>query len=112
MRTGGTKPSQRRWRIVVALCRQDHCRRERRVIAATLNFRDHRSAGLGRTVLAASFALVTLAGNDAVGEAFTVWAYRHSVMVLGSLVLLVYFALLVLDELRQEQSAAGLATSV
>jgi hypothetical protein len=39
-------------------------------------------------VLLVSFALVTLAGNDAVGEAFTVWAYRHSAMVLGTLVLL------------------------
>jgi hypothetical protein len=44
-----------------------------------------------------SFALVTLAGNDAVGEAFTVWAYRHSAMVLGTLVLLIYFAALVLQ---------------
>jgi hypothetical protein len=44
-----------------------------------------------------SFALVMLAGNDAVGEAFTVWAYRHSAMALGTLVLLIYFAALVLQ---------------
>jgi glycosyl transferase family 87 len=68
------------------------------------NFRDQRTARLGRTVLLVSFALVTLAGNDAVGQAFTVWAYRHSVMVLGTLALLIYFAALMLDELRQEQS--------
>jgi hypothetical protein len=57
----------------------------------------------GRAVLLLSFALVTLAGNDAVGEAFTVWAYRHSAMVLGTLVLLIYFAVSVIDQLRQEQ---------
>jgi Glycosyltransferase family 87 len=67
------------------------------------NWRDQRTGRLGRAVLVVSFALVTLAGNDAVGEAFTVWAYRHSAMVLGTLVLLVYFAVLVIDQLRQEQ---------
>jgi Glycosyltransferase family 87 len=68
-----------------------------------LNGRDRRNGTLGRAVLAISFILVTLAGNDAVGEAFTVWAYRHSAMVLGTLVLLVYFAALV--KLRAEQFA-------
>jgi hypothetical protein len=72
-----------------------------------LNLRDARSAALGRTVLAVSFALVTLAGNDAVGEAFTVWAYRHSAMVLGTLVLLIYFAALVLQ--RQVSLIGNLA---
>ena len=67
------------------------------------NWRDQRTGRLGRAVLLVSFALVTLAGNDAVGEAFTVWAYRHSAMVLGTLVLLIYFAVLVIDQLRQEQ---------
>ena len=47
-----------------------------------------------------------LAGNDAVGQAFTVWAYRHSAMVLGTLVLLIYFAALVIEQLRQEQFGA------
>ena len=54
-------------------------------------------------MLLISFALVTLAGNDAVGQAFTVWAYRHSAMVLGTLVLLIYFAVLVIEQLRGEQ---------
>ena len=58
-------------------------------------------------MLLVSFALVTLAGNDAVGQAFTIWAYRHSVMVLGTLVLLIYFAALMIDELRQEQEFAA-----
>ena len=62
-----------------------------------LNLRDARTAALGRVVLTVSFALVTLAGNDAVGEAFTVWAYRHSAMVVGAIVLLIYFAALVLQ---------------
>ena len=67
------------------------------------NWRDQRTGRLGRAVLATSFALATLAGNDAVGEAFTVWAYRHSAMVLGTLVLLIYFAALVM--LRQVNSS-------
>jgi hypothetical protein len=64
------------------------------------NWRDQRTGRLGRAVLAIRFALVTLAGNDAVGEAFTVWAYRHSAMVLGTLVLLIYFAALVMQQYR------------
>lgn len=69
------------------------------------NWRDRRTAGVGRAVLLASFALVTLTGNDAVGEAFTIWAYRHSAMVLGTLVLLIYCAALVIERLREEQFA-------
>jgi alpha-1,2-mannosyltransferase len=68
-----------------------------------LNLRDKNTASLGRAVLGVSFVLVTLAGNDAVGQAFTVWAYRHSAMVLGTLVLLVYFAALVIDAVAKEQ---------
>ncbi|HET8920024.1 MAG TPA: glycosyltransferase family 87 protein [Xanthobacteraceae bacterium] len=70
------------------------------------NWRDQRTGRLGRAVLLMSFALVTLAGNDAVGEAFTVWAYRHSAMVLGTLVLLIYFAALVIK--RQVNSSGNL----
>jgi Glycosyltransferase family 87 len=72
-----------------------------------LNLRDRHSPRLGRAVLIVSFALVTLAGNDAVGEAFTVWAYRHSAMVLGTLALLIYFVVLIIKQLRDEQSVAG-----
>jgi hypothetical protein len=68
-----------------------------------LNWRDQRTGRLGRAVLLMSFALVTLAGNDAVGQAFTVWAYRHSAMVLGTLMLLIYFAVLVVEQLRHQQ---------
>ena len=68
-----------------------------------LNWRDQRAGRLGRAVLLLSFTLVTLTGNDAVGRAFTVWAYRHSAMVLGTLVLLIYFAVLVIEQLRREQ---------
>jgi hypothetical protein len=68
--------------------------------------RDQFTGRLGRAVLLISFALVTLVGNDAVGQAFTVWAYRHSAMVLGTLVLLIYFAVLVVKELREEHSTA------
>lgn len=69
------------------------------------NWRDPRSGALGRAVLATSFILVTLTGNDVVGPAVTVWAYRHSAIVLGTLVLLVYFSVLVINELREEQAA-------
>jgi hypothetical protein len=68
------------------------------------NWHDQRTGTLGRAMLLFSFALVTLAGNDGVGQAFTVWAYRHSAMVLGTLVLLIYFAVVVIEQLRQEQS--------
>jgi hypothetical protein len=56
--------------------------------------------------------LVTLAGNDAVRQAFTVWAYRHSAMVLGTLVLLIYFAALVIEQLRQEHSERAMLFSL
>jgi hypothetical protein len=70
------------------------------------NWRDAHSARLGRAVLVVSFALVTLAGNDAVGETFTVWAYRHSAMVLGTLALLIYCAVLVIERQRREHPIA------
>jgi hypothetical protein len=73
-----------------------------------INFRDQRSGALGRAVLAVSFFLVTLAGNDAVGQTVTVWAYRHSAMVLGTLALLVYFTALAMNELREEQAVVRL----
>jgi len=91
----GTKPHWRRWRIAVLLRQTDDL--------LACNWRDQRTGRLGRAVLLVSFALVTLAGNDAVGEAFTVWAYRHSAMVLGTLVLLIYCVTLFIDQLRQEQ---------
>jgi Glycosyltransferase family 87 len=72
----------------------------------TLNFRDSRTRTLGRVILTLSFALVTLSGNDAVGETVTIWAYRHSFMVLGTLVLLVYFAALAIERHRQNYFAA------
>jgi hypothetical protein len=70
-----------------------------------LNLRDEHTANLGRAVLGTSFFLVTLCGNDAVGQAFTVWAYRHSAMVLGALVLLIYFAALTI--MRSAAPSAG-----
>lgn len=72
-----------------------------------MNFRDRRTQWLGRAVLAASFALMTLTGNDVVGQSVTVWAYRHSSMVAGTLLLLIYFAPLVLECRRRESLAAA-----
>jgi hypothetical protein len=74
-----------------------------------LNLRDEHTAGLGRAVLAASFVLVTLTGNDAVGQAVTVWAYRHSVMVFGALVLLIYFAALAIE--RSAPASAAITSA-
>jgi hypothetical protein len=68
-----------------------------------LNMRDQHATNLGRAVLGVSFTLVTLAGNDAVGQNFTIWAYQHSAMVLGTLVLLIYFTALVIDRSHKEQ---------
>jgi alpha-1,2-mannosyltransferase len=72
-----------------------------------LGFRDNRTRNLGRAVLAASFILVTLSGNDLVGQGFTDWAYRHSAMALGTLALLIYFAVLVIGRYRQNNSAVA-----
>jgi hypothetical protein len=72
-----------------------------------LGFRDNRTRNLGRAVLAASFILVTLSGNDLVGQGFTDWAYRHSAMALGTLALLIYFAALVIGRYRQNNSAVA-----
>jgi alpha-1,2-mannosyltransferase len=72
-----------------------------------LNLRDEHTAGLGRAVLAASFVLVTLTGNDAVGQAVTVWAYRHSVF--GALVLLIYFAALAIE--RSAPASAAITSA-
>ncbi|HML07413.1 MAG TPA: glycosyltransferase family 87 protein [Xanthobacteraceae bacterium] len=71
----------------------------------TLGFRDERTANLGRAVMAASFVLVTLTSNDAVGQAVTEWAYGHSFLVLGTLVLLIYFAVLVIRRYRNDRLA-------
>ena len=72
----------------------------------TLWFRDDRTRNLGSAVLAASFVLATLTSNDAVGEAVTVWAYGHSFLVLGTLVLLIYFAVLVIRRRREQVASA------
>jgi Glycosyltransferase family 87 len=72
-----------------------------------LGFRDNHTRNLGLAVLAASFLLVTLSGNDLVGQGFTDWAYRHSAMALGTLGLLIYFAALVIGRYRQSSSAVA-----
>ena len=69
----------------------------------TLGFRDDRTLNLGRAVLAASFLLVTLTSNDIVGQDVTEWAYGHSHLVLGTLVLLIYFAVLVIRLYRGDR---------
>jgi hypothetical protein len=77
----------------------------------TLGFRDSQTLNLGRAVLVASYALVTLTANDVVGETVTVWAYGHSFMVLGTLVLLIYFAVLVIRQYRRQHFDAAPAAS-
>jgi Glycosyltransferase family 87 len=77
-----------------------------------LGFRDKRTLNLGRVVLAISFVLVTVSGNDAVGQTVTVWAYQHSFMVLGVLVLLIYFAALEIGRRRQSGFVAAAGAGV
>jgi hypothetical protein len=57
--------------------------------------RDTTTRAVGTAVLAASFVLATATSNDVVGQALTEWAYRHSFLVLGALVLLIYIAVIV-----------------
>jgi hypothetical protein len=78
----------------------------------TLNFHDQRTQTFGRCVLAASFVLVTLTSNDAVGETVTTWAYKHSFLVLGTLVLLIYFAALVIRRHRERVVLAASGSAV
>jgi hypothetical protein len=58
---------------------------------------DRRTRWLGAAVLAASFVLATATSNDLVGRAMTVWAYAHSFLVWGTVVLLIYFVVIVLQ---------------
>jgi alpha-1,2-mannosyltransferase len=57
--------------------------------------RDHTTRALGAVVLSASFILATATSNDLVGQSMTEWAYAHSFLVLGALVLLIYIAAIV-----------------
>ena len=72
-----------------------------------LAFRDDWTAKLGYAVLALSFVLVTLTSNDVVGRTVSAWAYSHSFLVLGTLVLLIYFAAIIIRRHRAEQVAAS-----
>jgi Glycosyltransferase family 87 len=68
------------------------------------NMRDSKTRNLGRAILVLSFTLVTLTGNDIVGMAVTVWSYRHSSMVLGTLMMLIYFAAITYQRLGQKDA--------
>jgi hypothetical protein len=57
--------------------------------------RDDTTRTLGALVLSASFVLATATSNDLVGQNVTEWAYGHSFLVLGALVLLIYIAAIV-----------------
>ncbi len=75
------------------------------------NLHDQRTANLGRFILMTSFVLVTLSGNDLVGQTVTVWAYEHSTMVLGVLVLLLYLTPLVVERHQQRTIPYGFGQS-
>jgi predicted MFS family arabinose efflux permease len=66
--------------------------------------RDNTTRALGTAVLAASFVLATATSNDLAGQALTEWAYRHSFLVLGALVLLIYIAVIVWKAHKARQS--------
>jgi alpha-1,2-mannosyltransferase len=81
------------------------------MVVVAFGLRDERTLTLGRIVLWLSFFLATATSNDIVGQTITDWAYGHSFLVLGALVLLVYFAVMVWRRFRDEQ-AATLAPAV
>jgi predicted MFS family arabinose efflux permease len=66
--------------------------------------RDTTTRAVGTAVLAASFILATATSNDLAGQALTEWAYRHSFLVLGALVLLIYIAVIVWKAHKARQS--------
>jgi hypothetical protein len=57
--------------------------------------RDQVTRGLGITVLAVSFVLLTLTSNDLVGKRISDYAYLHSHLVIGALTLMIYIAVIV-----------------
>ena len=57
--------------------------------------RDPQTRTLHQIVLGISFILATATGNDLVGGRITDWAYSHSVIAFGSLVLLISLAAIV-----------------
>jgi len=65
-------------------------------VLVAVGLRDRTTQALGINVLVASFILATATSNDAVGKAISKWAYAHSFLVLGVLILLVYFAPIIL----------------
>jgi hypothetical protein len=63
------------------------------VLAAAV-VRDRATRGIGIAVLASSFVLLTATTNDLSGHALTDIAYQHNFWIVGSLLLFVYFAVL------------------
>jgi hypothetical protein len=68
---------------------------------------DRLTRRLGTAILAASFILATATSNDLVGTAVTDWAYGHSFLVLGVLVLLPYLAAMVVTAKSEEPRSGG-----
>ncbi len=63
---------------------------------------DSRTRFLGAVVLAASFVLASATSNDFVGKTINDWAYRTGLIEWGSMVLIVYFGVLVWHARRAE----------
>jgi hypothetical protein len=59
--------------------------------------RDRVHGRIGAALLGASFFFLTLTSNDVVGKAMSDFAYFHSFLVIGVLLLLVYIAIVVRD---------------
>jgi hypothetical protein len=88
------------------------------VLAAAV-VRDRATRAIGVAVLALSFVLLTATTNDLSGRVLTDISYQYNFWIVGSLLLLVYFAILVsriagrepgddrLDEPRVIQAAGG-----
>ncbi len=64
--------------------------------------RDRRTRLLGTLVLGTSFLLATVTSGDLVGKTITDWAYHASHIELGTLVLIIYLAAIILNRRRDE----------
>jgi hypothetical protein len=80
-------------------------------VLITVWMRDRATRVVGTVVLCASFVLATATSNDVAGPSLTDWAYGHSFLVLGALVLLVYIAMIIWNANRVPQFLSDAAWS-
>jgi len=65
------------------------------VVLSMVVLRDQATRRIGIAVMAVSFFFLTASSNDLVGQTVTNYAYAHSYLVIGAMVLLIYIAVIV-----------------